>query len=221
MSRSVQFVAGIALLLVAFAALRYSENGRYRYTDGLLVDTRNGEAWPLDGNAHYEPRAAVVTAHHIQVKDSTALETCMDGKSRDWVLHPIAMRICRSYANEIARLTKDFPHWTGSNIEKYFQCLPGSLRAWKNEASAKQGCEIAEEHDYWIQTHPEAANQPEDKEAFHACLQRNDAPINGPPQQFHLVYDECMQEAYHSAPGISDQTFDFQPDPSSSATSPK
>jgi hypothetical protein len=103
MSRTFQFAVVLALLLIALAAFRFSENGRYQYfpeterTPEVVLDTRTGESWQITGGgiADADPHSATLTIHLVHVRDLTSLETCLDGKSRSWLLHPLAMRYCR------------------------------------------------------------------------------------------------------------------------------
>jgi hypothetical protein len=204
MTKPFQVAVVLALLLIALAAFRFSENGRYQYTNEIILDTRSGEGWNLSGDTHFNPRAGIIAAHQVHVEDSRPLEACMDGKTSSWLLHPIAMHTCTSYLAALAQIEAKFPHWTDENARGYLRCMPESLRVWTSEAPARYTCEVEQEHSYWRQTHPQVAEQPENKEAVERCIARNAVAINGSSQQFHLAYDECMNEGYN--------LFDFQPE---------
>jgi hypothetical protein len=224
-SKTFHFAVVLALFLIALAAFRFSENGRYHYTDGLVVDTRSGQAWPLDGNAHYNPRAGIVTAHHVQLKDSTALEACMDGKSVNWFLHPLAMRACRSQQALANEVQMRFPHWQTIDIGQYLKCTKDALPVWKSETATRTYCEVEQERQYWMRWHPEIAGHMERFPAFTSaklsqCFHDNAAKLNAAPQDFHTAYDSCLDQAYSSDGAATQGKFsadegvpiDFQPE---------
>ena len=105
MTSRFQFAVALALLLIALAALRSSENGRYRYfadskddENHVVLDTRTGEYWETYRGlvTDADPQAHRITYHLAHESDATALDACMDGKSQNWLLHPAAMYYCRT-----------------------------------------------------------------------------------------------------------------------------
>jgi hypothetical protein len=56
----------VGILAIAVALFQHSQNARYSYStsgdSGIVLDTRTGEFWTVDGS-HYEPRAARITTH--------------------------------------------------------------------------------------------------------------------------------------------------------------
>jgi hypothetical protein len=71
MDRLLTIALIIGVFAVAAVLFENSENGRYQYSPGIIVDTRTGEYWTQDGS-HFEPREARITVHQPSVNDQTA-----------------------------------------------------------------------------------------------------------------------------------------------------
>jgi hypothetical protein len=66
----------VGILVIAIALFQLSQNARYSYStangdSGIVLDTRTGEFWTVDGS-HYEPRAARITTHEPFVVNGAA-----------------------------------------------------------------------------------------------------------------------------------------------------
>jgi hypothetical protein len=67
MDKPFQIGLVVGVFAIAYVLYLNSENGRYQYSGGMVVDTRTGEFWSEDGT-HFEPRSAHITTHHPSVE---------------------------------------------------------------------------------------------------------------------------------------------------------
>lgn len=90
--------------------------------------------------------------------------------------------------------------WMQDEKTEFQKCPPrlaASNRGEKKTPEEVAGiCEVWEERQHWLRSHPELSHTREDRIKFRACNHGHSAQVNGTPEQARAALDLCWSQAY-------------------------